>query len=177
MRVITYKPGANVLSKIEGREKVTKIQLDHKALRGFIELLGPDFELEIRHAILEAAVRRRIKALVPAEVEKVVDARIKMAIEEQVGQILREGLNGYRVKLNPLLEEAIRAKVDMAVAKVIPLNESDLLDRCRVRADRVAEDYERHFEHNLKRELAERLSSLAKAKVAEILQGGKEDER
>ena len=102
----------------------TVIRLDANALSSLIEMLGDDFVLELKAAVLNESLGRHIKSVIPAEAMRVVDQAIKDEVQAQLGK------TGYgKARITPALEKKVKHEVDICIRDLVheKLSESEEL--------------------------------------------------
>lgn len=103
------------------------IRLDASALDQLIEKNGDEFFLQLSQGVIEEVCRRRVKAIVPKEMEDRINATVRAQVDEQIGTLSREGWN-TRTVLRPDLIE----KINVTIAEVINTSVTDKLDRKKI---------------------------------------------
>ena len=103
------------------------IRLDASALDQLIEKNGDEFFLQLSQGVIEEVCRRRVKAIVPKEMEDRINATVRAQVDEQIGTLSREGWN-TRTVLRPDLIEMI----NVTIAEVINTSVTDKLDRKKI---------------------------------------------
>ena len=103
------------------------IRLDASALDQLIEKNGDEFFLQLSQGVIEEVCRRRVKAIVPKEMEDRINATVRAQVDEQIGTLSREGWN-TRTVLRPDLME----KINVTIAEVINTSVTDKLDRKKI---------------------------------------------
>lgn len=96
------------------------IIIDQKVLEKIISEQGPEFEVAIKQAAIENALRRQIKAIVPGTVRKEMGALIEAETKKAVAELLGS-IHDYTttVTLRQKLVERIRAEAQNTAHDVI----------------------------------------------------------
>jgi len=94
-----------------------KLTLDGKAMAVLLDQMTDEQVMELRHNVLNEYMSKRVKSLIPAKIDEIVQAHIEKVIAEEIGTVDRAWPNN-KVSLNPEIELRIKTNVDNLLRKV-----------------------------------------------------------
>jgi hypothetical protein len=103
------------------------IRLDASALDQLIEKNGDEFFLQLSQSVVEEVCRRRVKAIVPKEMEDRISTIVRAQVDEQVGTLDRDGW-----KVDASLHPRIVEKINSAISEGVNASVTDRLDREKI---------------------------------------------
>ena len=138
-----------------------KIALDASALTKILDEVDDEVLLDIRAAVLNQCIEKRMKSMVPFEVEKIVDAAVRGEVAATVGTV-----NYREVKLNERIKEritkSIASNVDVKIRELVRTQ----VEESVVRTMEGINDYiDRVVNHTISQEVISRV----KAKFDEVI--------
>jgi len=138
-----------------------KIALDASALTKILDEVDDEVLLDIRAAVLNQCIEKRMKSMVPFEVEKIVDAAVRGEVAATVGTV-----NYREVKLDKRIKEritkSIASSVDVKIRELVRTQ----VEESVVRTMEGINDYiDRVVNHTISQEVISRV----KAKFDEVI--------
>lgn len=97
----------------------TKISLDTQALIFLIEKLGDDFILELKHSVINEAIKRQTKSIVDLNVKNAIAKAVKDEVEKYIGEASMYTADEVKILNTHMIKSSIQAQARKRVLILI----------------------------------------------------------
>ena len=97
----------------------TKISLDTQALIFLIEKLGDDFILELKHSVINEAIKRQTKSIVDLNVKNAIAKAVIDEVEKYIGEASMYTADEVKILNTHMIKSSIQAQVRKRVLILI----------------------------------------------------------